>query len=394
MKISLMPSDYIQNENFNKEKALNFGGKVAGICYSQDGFKTLKNEPQEKTNKRIKRTLNSGHHSVFGHTHISLNIENIPKILAMVLNNEKEYNTSEKSARYTKIKNNDLSIITNEEEKLYNKWQKIFETQIRYQYGDIFNDSKIKKLAQENSRYLITVFMPTNMIYTTSFRQINYIGAWMNNYIKNHNKNSDFENILACSMINFIKQLQNLNIIQEELLISEKSKKLSLFSKNINNKREHFGDTYSTIYKGSFAQLAQAQRHRTLDYEMALLKKEEYFIPPIIEHDKTLVLEWLKDIHSLKNIYPQGQLITIYENGNFKKFIEKCEKRLCSHAQLEIMLQTKRTLLKYQKALEETNHPLKDEIKSYTNGAKCTFPNNTCLEKCNFTEGKKLIRKI
>lgn len=394
MKITLIESDYIKDEKLNKEKTLNFGGKVAGICYSQDGFKTLENEQEEKTNKRIKQTLNSGHHSVFGHTHISLNIENIPKILAMVLNNEKEYNTSEKSARYTKVENKTNSIITREEENLYNKWQTIFENEISYQYGNVFNNSKIKKLTQENSRYLITVFMPTNMIYTTSFRQINYIIAWMNDYIKSHNKNSDFESILACSMINFIKQLQNLNIIQKELLVNQNSRKLSLFSENINDKREDFGDTYSTIYKGSFAQLAQAQRHRTLNYEMGLLKENEYFIPPIINHNKTLVLEWLKDIHSLKNIYPQGQLINIYENGTFDNFILKCKERLCTHAQLEIMQQTRNTLLKYQMILEQKNHPLKHKIEPYTKGAKCTFPNYTCLEKCNFTEGKKLIRKI
>ena len=35
--------------------------------------------------------------------------------MAMILNNEKEYNTSEKSARYTKMKPSE------EEEKLYNK---------------------------------------------------------------------------------------------------------------------------------------------------------------------------------------------------------------------------------------------------------------------------------
>ena len=73
-------------------------GKYAGVCYNKDDFNKLLNEDKEKTKKRAMMTLNNGHHSVFGHTHITLNIENIPRILAMILNNEKEYNTSEKSA--------------------------------------------------------------------------------------------------------------------------------------------------------------------------------------------------------------------------------------------------------------------------------------------------------
>ena len=45
----------------------------------------LKNEPKEKTIKRINLTLNNGHHSVYDHIMINLNIQNIPKILAISL---------------------------------------------------------------------------------------------------------------------------------------------------------------------------------------------------------------------------------------------------------------------------------------------------------------------
>ena len=38
-------------------------------------------------------------------------------------------------------------------------------------------------------------------------------------------------------------------------------------------------------YKGTFAEFAQAQRHRTLDYKMEMLEEKEYFIPPIILDD-------------------------------------------------------------------------------------------------------------
>lgn len=66
----------------------------------------------KKTNRRINMTLNNGHHSVYDHINVSLNLQNIPKILAMVINNEHQYTTSEKSGRYTPVVCGDNSIIT------------------------------------------------------------------------------------------------------------------------------------------------------------------------------------------------------------------------------------------------------------------------------------------
>ena len=103
MKIKVMGSTK-PGYTITKEEALSFSGKSAGICYLPDTMEELLAEPEEKTEKRTNRTLNSGHHSVFAHVHYNLILENIPKILAMILNNEKVYNTSEKSGRYTKMK--------------------------------------------------------------------------------------------------------------------------------------------------------------------------------------------------------------------------------------------------------------------------------------------------
>ena len=57
-------------------------------------------EPIEKTRKREGMIKASGHHSPFDHVNIMLELDQIPKIIAMYLNNEKMYTTSEKSARY------------------------------------------------------------------------------------------------------------------------------------------------------------------------------------------------------------------------------------------------------------------------------------------------------
>ena len=76
----------------------------------------------------------------------------------------------------------------------------------------------------------------------------------------------------------------------------------------------------------------------------------------------------------------------ISKSGKYEDFILKCKERLCSAAQLEIMQQTRETLLKYKKSLEESNSPLATD--------RGTFPDFECSQDCHFTEGKLLIRKI
>lgn len=395
IKISILPNQFLKSDGtFDKDAAIRLAGKIAGVCYDKEGFAHLENEAEEKTLRRVKMTLENGHHSVYDQISIGFNIQNLPKVLAMVLNNEHQYTTSEKSARYTPVVRQDGSIITEDEERLYNKWIEIFKIKIKSMYGNIYNDSKIQKLAQENARYLVTVFMPTQMIYTTSLRQINYIVSWMKQYIENINPNDIFESKLAGYMKEVIEQLADLNVLEDGLMRNEKYRSLSMFGKNLDSIEEHFGNVYSTVYKGTFAQYAQAHRHRTLDYQMELLKEKEYFIPPIIQDDPALVSEWLGDMQIVRDITPQGELVTISEMGKYEDFILKCKERLCTAAQLEIMRQTRDTLLKYKEHLEQANSPLAEDIKKYSHGARCTFPDFDCSADCKFSEGKLLTRKI
>lgn len=58
------------------------------------------------------------------------------------------------------------------------------------------------------------------------------------------------------------------------------------------------------------------------------------------------------------------------------------------------MIQTRKTLLKYQKSLIESNSPLVQDIEKYSHGARCTFLDFLCSLDCGFSEGKVLTRKI
>ena len=73
-----------------------FGGRAAGVCYMAHTFDEILNEDKDKTQRRIRQTKVGGHHSVYEHGSFSLYLDGIPKIVAMLINNEKQYTTSEK----------------------------------------------------------------------------------------------------------------------------------------------------------------------------------------------------------------------------------------------------------------------------------------------------------
>lgn len=380
MKIKVIGSTKV-GYTMPKEEAVDFSGKSAGICYLPDTVETLFSELPEKTQKRAIGNIKSGHHSVFGHPTYNLCLEGIPKILAMFLNNEKMYNTSEKSARYTHMGPSP------QEKELYEKWIEIYKEQIKLKYPD-FDEKRIQKLAQENARYLISVFTPaTVMEYTVNFEQLNYIINWAKDYIAKGG-NDDFSKKLKETFKEFLDAMPDLEV--EGLDSRVKNRSFSLIA-NRKNRTEEFGENYSVTYLASFAQLAQAQRHRTLTYEMSLLDKPEYYIPPIIRNTD-LEKEWLKDISSLEKFFPQGMLIKVNERGTIENFVLKCTERLCGAAQLEIMQQTLATMDKYLKAVKDRPE-LYNYLLPYSKGARCTFPGWKCTAPCIFG-GKDAISRV
>lgn len=365
-----------------KDEAVDFSGKSAGICYLPDTVETLFAEAPEKTQRRADGNIKSGHHSVFGHPTYNLCLEGIPKILAMILNNEKIYNTSEKSARYTHMEPSP------QEKELYEKWIEIFKEQILTQYPK-FEDKRALKLAQENARYLISVFTPaTVMEYTVNFGQLNYIINWAKDYIKNAEENT-FSIKLKETFKEFLAAMPDLEI--EGLDSRNKNRNFSLFAQR-KNRNEEFGENYSVTYLASFAQLAQAQRHRTLSYEMTLLDEPKYYVPPIIA-ETNLEKEWLKDISSLKEFFPQGMFVQVNERGTIENFVLKCMERLCGFSQLEIMQETKNIMNKYLEATKDKPE-LYQYLLPYSRGARCTFPGWKCDSPCVFGGYGAMIRNI
>ena len=142
MKIDIIATT--NTENLKDKDDFNYlSGLLAGICYMPSDFEKLKAQSPEKILKRSDMTKQNGHHSVFEHEYITFVLTDVPKLFAMLLNNQKTFVTSEKSARYTVMETN------GEENKLYNKWKDIFKQQItnRYKTSPYFTEKRIEKLA-------------------------------------------------------------------------------------------------------------------------------------------------------------------------------------------------------------------------------------------------------
>ena len=135
----------ILEDDSNKEEIiqnlLKFSQNCARVCYTSKDFKELQSEPYREN--FVESLLRSGHHSVFEHINFTFNMTGLPKIVAMILNNEKQYATSEKSARYTQMQN-----IDSFQKEKYDKWMKIFTPEIDKVYPNIEEKRELAKIGR------------------------------------------------------------------------------------------------------------------------------------------------------------------------------------------------------------------------------------------------------
>lgn len=317
-------------EQMNTELTI-LSGKFAGTCYAKEGYQTIRTQPVERAVKRAEGTAERGHHSVFQHCMVTMEIQ-CPKIIAMLLNSIGVSNTSEKSARYTKMQPQ-----TEKEREFYEKWHTLVLERICEVYPGKFVEKEVDKLAYENARYMISVFCPTAMVYSLPFRNIFYVLDWTEQMKKNLEKLSG----------GFNKRLHDeLESLEEQLLLVVGGKQnfhdnkneafrfmpVQAYGEDDNDNREYFGDVYTAKFLASFAQVAQEQRHRTLRVKIHFSgdDAEEYgFYVPEILRGTPLEEQWLSDMRSIKEIYPQGTLVSVTEQGLFEDFVLKSKERMC-----------------------------------------------------------------
>lgn len=407
---------------FDKKRALIDAGVKAGICYRDGSVEDIKAQDSEQVLiNRARNAIKSEHLTPLEHTTVGLEITGIPKIMCMLLNNQSQLVTCERSLRYTEVVNNEQTNISDLEVTLYNKWLKIFIDVITENYWQQFykmaeincknNPNKnnltdpkkiaannIKKRSQENARYLITVFMPTTMAHTVPWAQINRVACYMHELINRPNK-TELQELLVPYMEEFINQLNELDVLDEDFFSNRKQIKLSLFADDNPfsgiNLPNSYGPSFSYNFNPSFASFAQFHRHRSLRFEMQLMDNFECYIPPILESYDNLKEEWIKDMNKVLEYYPQGQLIRANINGSLYSLINYVGKeRACQCAQLEthdIYLYSMLSDI-YDGLRTNPNYiSLAKELEPYLGKERCMQKTYTCPKSCHFADPHRKI---
>lgn len=473
-KIVGVSTEHVDNIDLDKLKL--FSGRNAGVCYLDGTWDSNKIQNNIKSLKRFYNVINRGHHSIADHVKITVEFEGISKMLAIVLNSLQDYATSEKSGRYMSMRGS-----SKEECHLYDKWCGIFQKLILEKYswyddefltkqyreltglndfivkdGKLYNSGSVdtkndlfnsalksanlpsKKIAQENARYMLSVFTrETVMTYTTSLRQWNYIYDWCQKYMSQFtkDKNTMIVKDLNMEASYFDKELYKdisflSDFIHAELYVSElrdnkdrcfefltqqsgatkhhmvgydlSCYKPDSYTDDTRSADDYFGLVYSTSYPASFVQIAQAERHRTLKYYMYFnqySKVRDFFVPKILR-GTSYEAEWLSDLNSIKDLIPQATKVCIVETGHISDFILKCEERLCGRAQWEIMHQTYVTASKFIDDVDTgkiTNKACINYVKKLRGtsdkiSTKCQML--SCKERCVWGSQDALIRLV
>lgn len=389
MKIKLL------HDNLEGMSPYEWVGKIANTCYMKGNFEEVFNQPKEKAEKRAISCSENGHHSVFDHMVVTLQIEGINKITAMVLNCIGMYATSERSGRYCEFKG-----FCDRDETLYTKWkEKIL---------NILKDSETltpfekEKIANENARYFISSFAEnTEMIYTINIRMLSYFLEWsslVTNYVDT-NDLEDWKKEFYFSLSNQLNELSTL--IRKEVfdhyhispLLDNKGGKFDfltdLLDESIPREFLNTSQFYGYPDEMSIVCLGHKVRSRVLDIRFALKKTPTYYVPSLID-TLNLADEWLEDMRSIEDLYPQGLEVITYECGSKVKFFRyQVTERLCNHTLNETC----------QQVLRQANfiHTCKDSkyINSFFNEdgsvkTKCQL--GKCTTPCS--KSKKLKYRI
>lgn len=358
MQINLVGST---NRIKKLQTAKRFVQNHARMCYSEKSWNDLIEEDFQKG--LVKSLITRGHHSPFDQFYLNFEIRNLPKSLAMVLNNQGVYTTSEKSARYTV-----MSDINPHQKELYDKWgnwylKKIVSLFPESEFSKLHkrgSDGKTpaEKLSQENARYMTSVFTPTNMTHTVSLRQLNILYHFFNDFIDENKESSrKFQKKLIFSMEQFVSSEEINKWIIDEAQVRMKGGIPLKFIRE-SEVEEHFGeDIYSTNYDASFASFAQLQRHRLSNYTLSagfeLGAKNGFYIPRLIEFSEKKD-EWISDLESVAQYdFPQAQILRVGERGMRENLIAKTTERECGLAQLETALIEDKFIKKYADYIPE-----------------------------------------
>lgn len=320
--------------------------------------------------------------SLGDHQNVTIKLQGIPKILAMYLN-------SIPNASLIELSNLDTSSehTTELERKLYLKWCGIFSEEISKIYPAL--EEKLQRLVYENASYLLDVFTPISVEYTTTLK----------NYCLLYELLGRLGSRCAClgkafrtRLADYAIELSNLffeTFCIPELFENRYSELDFITNLTMHSREELWGqhsmrDAYTTSYEMSFSGVAYLQRHHAETIKIIFDRAEQnkVYVPPILEGE--LVTEWVSDYNLLVSAgyTPCGSLVKVIEMGTIDNFLTKCPECLCANAPLEVCKNTIDTLERFADA-EELSKTMQLSVFDIVSArkTKCDLTLTTC-SKC------------
>ena len=334
--------------DYQLRRAIVFAGKQAGVCKAQESYFETAVLGEEAAKVRFNGATKSGHHSVAEHVTITIELEGISKMMAMILNSLQDYVTSEKSGRFTVMGCND-----EKQKALYDKWYQIIFDFIKENALVPINHAlpednqkkqqlaMISEKAKENARYMLSVFNPaTSMAYSGSLLHWNYVIDWCEGFQQYKGQNK-FTAKIAEELETLGFALER--ILKVDTLRDKRAREFDFLAKQVGHpaseiteEDEVIRDVYQVSYKASMVALAQLQRNRTAKLWMIFNgEATEFYVPEFLVGTK-YEQEWLRDLASITDEMPQATLVKVVENGQIGNFLTfRCTDRLCFRAMNE-----------------------------------------------------------
>lgn len=400
------------------KQAFIYSGIKAAWCYKQGSAtpETIRGMSEENLIRMGVTTFISDHGTPDEHYEVSIEVTGIPKLLCMILNNEKQYTADERSLRYTKVQPSEY--ISEIEVDLYNKWLKIFTDVLWERYRDFFlvsnkgveDDAKkaAGKIAQENARNFVSVLTPTSISYTAPWYQWQKLYRMLEYMVEN--PNTELKRMAAPYAKVLMSQLVENRIVvttkeaiqlypplikeikdgREILYRNNKHIKLSLWAvdnpfSGIDRPNE-FGSSIKYSTQRSISSFAQIQRHRTSDCEAREPEVFSFVTPEFIK-GTMYEEEYKRDMLLVSTIFPQGQMIDMNIVSSIRKIIDFMGKeRACDRAQWETqnfyvneLLPAIVDGLKDKPEYADLHNTLSQ---LYLNRCRCGFPDYDCPTPC------------
>ncbi len=367
----------------------------ARTCYSSRGLISPEESLEwERTPQLLESIFKSGHHTTLQHTHFTLLISGMSRLLIWrLLHSHSFYNSEQVSQRYAKSnlanvfipKDGDEQIWQDFYSRKFTEYNKLVEILTPHIFNKLpkFKQKDTPKRAGELARYIFPIGLTAYLYHTVNLLTIlRYINV-AKSLPEATNEALKFAELLEEGLLKIDNKLAPLiNFAKKEKAVFpdfdkndlEKYKIKGAVFDVVGDLKKATGDRYSGILRtsqmlfdesilGGFSSTmrlslsadAQNQRHRR---SLAIRPKLEtdfnvdFYIPEIIRELPEAEIIYKNSIVDSYNFFlkmreklsfgesayaiPNGHLITIIERNDWSSFAHKAQMRLCLNAQEEI----------------------------------------------------------